>query len=696
MKKITVLLGLLIAFNAQHVVAQCLTDQVSDQYHANHPEHADEIEKMEEQITHWKESRDQNVRRANYIIPVVFHVIHSSGVENISKEQILDQIRVMNEDFQMLNADKGNLRTYFKNKNIAANLGVEFRLAKIDDQGNCTDGINRVYSNLTFNSGEAVKSLPGVQWDYKKYLNIYVVNNLAQDPSQQGTLLGYARFPWQTNQFTDGILIRSDRVGTIGTAVGSGAGRTMTHEVGHWLGLMHPFQGGCSTNNNSTDRVDDTPPVGSTFANSDCPANGNSCSNDVPNEIDLWENYMDYSRGTCQVMFTKGQKTRTDFFLTSGSYTRRLNVSQSNLEATGVVAANDKPVASFTSDTRVVCAGNPVAYYDASCKGMVANRLWTFDGADISSTNAEKPVVTYNTPGLYKVILTVSNTNGSSTSTVDQYIEVRPNNGTFIGYVQVDFEKPIGDIPEFFPSDIGTGDFKISSNAGLESSSSLFAGISSSTPKGTKFVYESKDLNAKYLRGLPKYLTFSTSWAPDINGEEEELKVLVSTDCGANWQQRFYRFGGGLTRVTATNSSFVPSSDADWRLHFVNLSSSLQDNDSNYRIRIEVTAFGGNSVYLDNINISQFLSNNIELQKDATKMYPNPATSLLNLEMAPGVRKVEVLNMMGQTVISQSFNSSNNSVIKHQLDINTLENGVYMVRFITDNNTFAQKLVVNR
>ena len=87
MKKITVLLGLLIAFNAQHVVAQCLTDQVSDQYHANHPEHADEIEKMEEQITHWKESRDQNVRRANYIIPVVFHVIHSSGVENISKEQ---------------------------------------------------------------------------------------------------------------------------------------------------------------------------------------------------------------------------------------------------------------------------------------------------------------------------------------------------------------------------------------------------------------------------------------------------------------------------------------------------------------------------------------------------------------------------------------------------------------------------------
>jgi len=695
MKKITLLFITIFAFGAQQIKAQCLTDHFSDEYHASHTDHDDEIEQMEEEILAWKKSNKQNVRRATFVIPVVFHVIHNNGSENISKEQILDQMRVLNEDFQMQNADKDNLRAYFKNKNIAANLDVEFRLAKIDENGNCTDGVNRVYSSLTYEAGEAVKTLDGVQWDYTKYLNIYVVNDIATT-STTGTILGYARFPWQTNQNTDGILIRADRVGTIGTAIASGAGRTLTHEVGHWLGLMHPFQGGCSTIDSRTDRVDDTPPVGTTFANASCPANSNSCNNDSPDEIDLWENYMDYSRGTCQIMFTKGQKVRTDFFLTNSSYTRRINVSQSNLEATGVVGVNAKPVASFSSDFRVVCAGSPVAFYDASCKGLVTSRQWTFDGSDISSTNAEKPVVTYNSPGFYKVSLQVSNANGNSTSSVDKYIEVRPAAGSINEYVQEDFEKTLSDVKSFFPSDVGTGDFKLSTSAGFESSQSIFAGIGSNTTLGEKFVFESKDLNASYLRGLPKYLTFSTAWAPDPNGAEEELRVFISTDCGANWEQRFLRIGAGLTGLNVENASFVPTSDASWRLNFLNLGSSLQDNDSNYRIRFEVTSFGGNSVYIDNINISQFFSHNLTLTKDDLKMYPNPASSILNLEMPEGIRKVEIVNIMGQTVTSQAIEGSSQAVIKQQLDINTLENGVYMVRFITDNNTFAQKLVVNR
>lgn len=694
MKKITLLLSFIVAISNAQLMAQCLADEISNEYHANHPSHADEVEEMEQKISQWSNTHGTNVRRANYVVPVVFHIIHTGGAENISKEQILDQLRVINEDHQMQNSDTGNLRPYFKNKNIAANLGVEFRLAKIDDDGNCTDGINRVYSNLTFDAGEGVKTLPGVQWDYTKYLNIYVVSDIAG--STQGTLLGYARFPWQTNSNTDGILIRADRVGTIGTAVTSGAGRTLTHEIGHWLGLMHPFQGFCSTNNNATDRVDDTPPVGSTFANSQCPANGNSCSNDNPNEIDLWENYMDYSRGTCQVMYTKGQKTRTDFFLTNSGYTRRLNVSQSNLMATGVVDVVAKPVAAFTSDKRVVCVGNAVAYYDASCKGLVNTRQWTFEGANVSSTNMEKPVITYATPGKYKVSLTVSNSNGSSSSIVDEYIEVRPAEGTYTGYIQEGFQSTINDINAFFPAAVGSGTFQISSSAGHKSSKSLFAGISSATPAGTKYVLESKDLNAKHLRGLPKYMTFMTSWAPDPNLAEEELKVYISTDCGATWAQKLYRVGTGLTRVTATTSSFIPTTDDDWRIQFVNLGSNLQENDSNYRLRFEVTSNGGNSVYIDNINISQFLSSTIQLTKEDLKMYPNPASSKVNVEVPAGVKKIEIVNMLGQTVISQLLNGSSETVIKEEIAIDILENGIYMVRFITDNNTFAQKLVINR
>jgi hypothetical protein len=77
------------------------------------------------------------------IIPVVFHVVHMGGAENISKAQIEDQIRILNEDFSRTNADTVNTRDIFKP--VASIPDVEFRLAKLDPQGNCTEGINRIF-----------------------------------------------------------------------------------------------------------------------------------------------------------------------------------------------------------------------------------------------------------------------------------------------------------------------------------------------------------------------------------------------------------------------------------------------------------------------------------------------------------------------------------------------------------------------
>ena len=689
MKINKILISSFVFLSTAFLQAQCLTDHLEHQHSESIPGYHEKMEKMEQEVKVFTDNYKENTRRAKYIIPVVFHVIHTGGVENISKAQILDQMRVMNEDCSGSNPDLVNLRTPFKGRE--ANLDIEFRLARIDPDGNCTDGINRVYSYLTNDARDNVKSLPGVQWDYTKYLNIYVVSSIENTSGTNGTILGFAVFPFSTNASRDGIVIRADRVGTIGTAVEGGAGRTMTHEIGHWLGLFHPFQGGCSS---TGDRVDDTPPVGQTFSNAQCPFNGNSCSNDSPDEIDMWENFMDYSRGTCQVMFSKGQKVRTDFFLTNSSYTRRLNVSQSNLIATGVVGTGGKPIASFNSDHKVVCVGNPVVFYDGSCKGLVDNREWTFEGADINTSGLESPEVTYSTPGTYKVSLSVSNANGVSDQSIDDYIEVRPQEGTYNQHFIEGFEVDIDDLETMFPIQLSSasGEFRISSSASFTGNQSLFAPISNNTPLGTKFVMETIDLNAKYLRGLPKYLTFQTAYAPDPNQGAEELRVFVSTDCGARWRQIYFRPSTALGSGSET-SDFIPSSSNDWRRQFVNLGSALVENDSNFRLRFEVTSDRGNSVYIDNINLSQFISSNPTVDNlDEIKMFPNPTSGILNVQTKTAINQVLVLNSLGKVVYRESLTGA----LNHQIDLENLANGVYMVRFVSDNNTFAQKLILNR
>ena len=100
---------------------------------------------LEDQMNAEAATNKVESRAAIYTIPVVFHVIHTNGAENISREQILDQIRVLNEDYNLLNSNRTKLRSAFSG--LAADCQIKFELAKIDPNGNCTDGINRVYSS---------------------------------------------------------------------------------------------------------------------------------------------------------------------------------------------------------------------------------------------------------------------------------------------------------------------------------------------------------------------------------------------------------------------------------------------------------------------------------------------------------------------------------------------------------------------
>lgn len=637
---------------------------------------------------------DVNKRAASYTIPVVFHVIHTGGNENISREQILDQIRILNEDFSYTNKNKVNLRAAFKD--VAASGDIEFKLATIDPSGNCFDGINRIYSPTGVDmdmSDEPVKDL--AYWNYRKYLNIWVVTNI-ESGSGTGTVLGYAVFPWTSNFNKDGIVIRHDRVGSIGTASNSDDGRTLTHEVGHWLGLYHTFQGGC----NDGDNCDDTPPVSSTFTNANCPANGNSCSTDFPDLPDMWENYMDYSNGTCMSAFTKEQVARMHYYL----QTLRSSIySSSNLISVGVQKQNVKPTAAFNSNTRTVCAGKPVTFYDLSCRGEVTARLWTFQGALQSTSTEENPSVIYNTPGTYEVKLQVENNYGSDVQTQANYIKVLEEYGKESPNFEEGFENgdPIAD--KGFQHLSPTYKFDRTNSAAYTGNYSFRANINSSTPAGSVFSFQTPSFEISALEtGFSPKFTFWASYAQPNADISETLKIYISTDCGGSWEQIYQRNGSSLAYLNATYASnWKPTLPTHWRRHGLGSLSSLGYGDAKSAIfRIDVISAGGNPVYIDNINLSPYFASNSPLNHLSfkTDIFPNPTSQKATLSVISEnivsdahIALYDVTGRLVSNIYDGALTKGKQEFeVKHPTNASV---GVYYIRINTTEGSVSQRLI---
>ncbi len=260
-----------------------------------------------------------------YRIPVVVHVIHTNGIENISEEQIKSQITVLNEDYRKIAETPGF--------GLGADTEIEFYLAQKDPSGQPTNGINRIYSSLTIHNDETeeltLKNL--IRWPVDRYLNIWVVRSI------KGNVLGYTRFPDEAPEL-DGVVCQHSNFGRIGTVRPPyNKGRTITHEVGHWLGLYHIFEEGCKGTDNTNcatqgDRVCDTPPTANENGNYHCPPFLNSCIEypvDIPDQLD---NYLDYLDDSCMSRFTNGQKQRMQNLL---RIYRNKIYSDENLAATG-------------------------------------------------------------------------------------------------------------------------------------------------------------------------------------------------------------------------------------------------------------------------------------------------------------------------------------------------------------------------
>jgi gliding motility-associated-like protein len=352
-----------------------------------------EIQSFEENLRQYilQKNFQERFSAPPYIVPVVVHVIHDNGPENISDAQIITAVQHLNEAF----AAQG----YYAQQGATVDSKIQFCLAKRDPDGNSTTGIIRTKSSLTNMVVETddilLKNLS--RWKPTDYVNIWVVKEITSQ-SSGAAVAGYAYFPTSHGDPEDGMVCEAKYFGTT-----AAEDAIFIHEMGHYFGLYHTFQGGCPNAdcNLDGDRVCDTPPDQAKHT----VCNYNSCSTDMAagspfltDVDDFTGDFMDYSPFSCYHFFTAGQAARMQGVVET---TRKSLLDSKGCGDPCLLSV----AAQFSMPSGSYFAGQPVNLTNQSTGAT--NYSWEANGVFFS--NLTDPSFVFPTIGSFEIILTATN-----------------------------------------------------------------------------------------------------------------------------------------------------------------------------------------------------------------------------------------------------------------------------------------------
>ena len=632
-----------------------------------------------------------------YKIPIVFHVLHNEGVEDISDEQIYDALSVLNRDFRKQNADTANVNSDFEG--MPADSEIEFVLATKAPNGQCFKGITRTTSVVSLQGDDGQAQVSAIvqgndvyngTWAGNKYLNIFVCGDI-------GGAAGYTYNPgnWNANSMTNGIWILHNYTGSIGTS-SVGTSRTLTHEAGHWLNLSHTWGGdnnpNVSTSCNQDDGVQDTPLcIGVTS----CNQNSNGCSGDNAywgfDIRDNIENYMDYSY--CSKMYTEGQRSRMRAALQVTSTGRKNLWQVSNLNATGATGDLVLCKAQFEADRTTICSGNDVQLTDDSYNA-VSTWDWSISPAtgwsfvDGTNSSSQNPKISFDEEGLYSITLTASDGSTTDVETKNNFIRVLPSAAGLPYWEGFESYTSLQNLTTWEVVNLNNNNaFTLESSFGHSGTKCVrLPNFGQQGQNIDELISQSIDMSS-----VPETeditLSFRYAYRTRPSAGYERLKVFVSKDCGEEWSQK-KTLGGNQLGSDVSNTSWYPTSATDWKtVHVTNINESFYT--SNFRMRFRFEGEGGNNIYLDDINlytggpsdeIVAGISEN--LQEISLNIYPNPVEGNISIDFelsANQTVQLEVFDILGKSVRTLSVfgNLGMNSVV---LDSELFAKGTYRVQ----------------
>jgi len=672
----------------------CFTTEMYNQKMLEHPE----MKQSEQELESFTENyirTHANMRQSStvLIIPVVFHIVHNFGPENISDAQIYDAVRIMNRDYRKQNADTANLIPAFQG--LATDIEIEFRLASIDPSGNCTNGIDRVASYRTHNADDYSKLNP---WPNNMYLNIWTVADFG--PNHEGAA-AYSYYPNNgIPDAEDGVISLSSYVGSIGTSSVTNS-RTLTHEIGHFFNLQHPWgntnQPGVACGD---DGVGDTP---ITKGWDHCPSsNFDICNAGIDENF---QNYMDYSY--CDVMFTAGQKARMIAALNSAVQNRNNLYLTSNLIATGTSGTSLQacaPGVDFLPESVHICSGDSVRFIPAVDNADTLTYAWSFPSGSPTTSTLQNPYVYYSTPGTYSATLTVTSPGGNNAVTKTNVLTV--HGGPTLAPIYSDDFETSGTFPGdgYVDNPDNSALYKWNRVSGIVGSSGVAAikmrnSGTNHVGEFDSWITDAFDLT-NYTGCLLKY---KLAYSNYNTGKIETLRVYYSTNCGRTWNLRLSKAGATLATTTAF-SNFTPSSSAQWRQETVTLGAGSGKPNVRFKFEFEcggtdASPYGDNNLYIDDIMITGTSVGIDEINREnlAFSVSPNPTSGDAVVSFSTSENsdvEVHVADVIGNEVMVVAKNSLPSGDYRFDINTSKLAKGIYFVQLRAGDATDSQKLIV--